>query len=119
MESKRQKKIASVLQRDLAEIFRKQAASHFPGTLITVSKVRVSPDLGLVRSYLSVFPIEKSDDVLTFVKENTSKLRAELAKEVRNQLRIIPTLYYHLDDSMEYEANIEKILREGGENPII
>ncbi|CAI8276041.1 MAG: Ribosome-binding factor A [Owenweeksia sp. TMED14] len=119
MESKRQKKIASVLQRDLAEIFRRQAASHFPGTLITVSKVRVSADLGLVRSYLSVFPIEKGDDVIEFVSKNAPRIRAELAKQVRNQLRIIPALFYHLDDSMEYEANIEKILRDGGENPIL
>jgi len=117
MESTRQKKIASLLQRDLAEIFRGTAASDFPGTLITVSKVRVSPDLGLCRVYLSVFPTDRSELVMAFCEEHAPKLRAALAKKVRNQLRIIPALHYHLDDSMEYEANIDRLLREGGENP--
>ncbi len=118
MESTRQKKIASLLQRDLAEIFRGAAASDFPGTLVTVSKVRVSPDLGLCRVYLSVFPTDRSELVMTFCEEHAPKLRSSLAQKVRNQLRIIPSLYYHLDDSMEYEANIDRLLREGGENPI-
>ena len=118
MESKRQRKIASVLQRDMAEIFRREASNHFHGTIITVSKVRVSPDLGLVRCYLSIFPTNKADEVLDFVKNHAPRLRGELAKQVKNQLRVIPSLYYHLDDSLEYEANIDKILREGGDNPI-
>jgi len=117
MESTRQKKIASLLQRDLAEIFRATAASDFPGTLISVSKVRVSPDLGLCRVYLSVFPTDRSVLVMDYCEEHAPKLRAALAQKVRNQLRIIPALHYHLDDSMEYEANIDRLLREGGENP--
>jgi ribosome-binding factor A len=117
MESTRQKKIASLLQRDLAEIFRATAASDFPGTLISVSKVRVSPDLGLCRVYLSVFPIAKSQDVMAFTEEAAPRLRSALAQKVKSQLRIIPELHYHLDDSMEYEANIDRLLREGGENP--
>jgi ribosome-binding factor A len=117
MESTRQKKIASLLQRDLAEIFRGHAASEFPGTLVSVSKVRVSPDLGLCRVYLSVFPTGKSEGVMTYTQEQAPRLRAALAQKVRNQLRIIPELHYHLDDSMEYEANIDRLLKEGGENP--
>ena len=118
MESTRQKKIASLLQRDLAEIFRANAASDFPGTLVSVSKVRVSPDLGLCRVYLSVFPTDRSESVMAFCEDQAPKLRAALAQKVRNQLRIIPALHYHLDDSMEYEANIDRLLLEGGENPI-
>lgn len=117
MESTRQKKIASLLQRDLAEIFRGMAASDFPGTLVTVSKVRVSPDLGLCRVYLSVFPTDRSQLVMDFTVYQAARLRSALAQKVRNQLRIIPALHYHLDDSMEYEANIDRLLREGGENP--
>jgi ribosome-binding factor A len=54
---------------------------------------------------------------MAFCEEHAPKLRAALAQKVRNQLRIIPALHYHLDDSMEYEANIDRLLREGGENP--
>ena len=118
MSSTRQKKIASVLQQDLAEIFQQLAKREFPGTLITVSKVRVTPDLGMMRAYLSVFPSDRGEKVMEYVAHAQGSIRKELGQRVRHQLRIVPELYYHLDDSLDYEENIDRLLREGGENPI-
>ncbi|MDE0791551.1 MAG: 30S ribosome-binding factor RbfA [Flavobacteriales bacterium] len=118
METTRQKKIASVLQQDLAEIFQLVAKSTFTGTLITVSKVRVTPDLGLCKVYLSVFPTKYSDEVMVHVEANAPALRNELGQRVRHQLRVVPNLKYYLDDSLDYQENIERLLKGGGENPI-
>lgn len=118
MESIRQKRINSLLQHDMAEVFRALAAAEFPGTLITVSKIRVTPDLGLARVYLSFFPIDRTERAMEFIQEHAPRIKNELAGRVRHQLRVIPNLQYFADDSMEYEANIERLLREGGENPI-
>ncbi len=117
MESIRQKRINSLLQHDMAEVFRALAAAEFPGTLITVSKIRVTPDLGLARVYLSFFPIDRTEKAMEFIQEHAPRIKNELAGRVRHQLRVIPNLQYFADDSMEYEANIERLLREGGENP--
>ena len=118
MESIRQKRINSLLQHDMAEVFRALAAAEFPGTLITVSKIRVTPDLGLARVYLSFFPIDRTEKAMEFIQEHAPRIKNELAIRVRHQLRVIPNLQYFADDSMEYEANIDRLLREGGENPI-
>jgi ribosome-binding factor A len=117
MESIRQKRINSLLQHDLAEVFRALAAAEFPGTLITVSKIRVTPDLGLARVYLSFFPVDRTEKAMEFIQEHAPRIKNELAGRVRHQLRVIPNLQYFADDSMEYEANIDRLLREGGENP--
>ncbi|NQW41505.1 MAG: ribosome-binding factor A [Cryomorphaceae bacterium] len=118
MESIRQKRINALLQHDLADVFRALAAAEFPGTLISVSKVRVTPDLGLMRAYLSIFPIDRTQSVMAYINEEAPRIKNELAGRVRHQLRVIPNLQYFADDSIEYEANIDRLLREGGENPI-
>lgn len=109
MESTRQAKIARLLQKELSEIFRSQtAATH--GTIISVTTVRVSPDLSVARVYLSVFPTEKSKEMIETVNANSRTVRYELAQRVRFQLRKTPELSFFLDDSLDYLENIDHLL---------
>jgi len=109
MESTRQAKIARLLQKELSEIFRAQtAATH--GVIISVTTVRVSPDLSVARAYLSVFPPEKGNEIIESINTNARTIRYELAQRVRYQLRKTPELSFFLDDSLDYLENIDHLL---------
>lgn len=118
MESTRQKRIAKLLESDLAEIFQVMAQNNYPGVLISVTKVRVTPDLGLAKVYISPFPVKDVKELMEFINSNKASIRNELGARVRNQLRIVPDLAFYLDDSLDYIENIDKLLRGEGENPI-
>lgn len=109
-ETTRQQKVASLIQQDMAEIFQRDASHAVSGALVSITKVRVSPDLSLAKIYLSVFPFEKHEAILKNVKAISSKLRFELGKRTKNQLRIIPELAFYNDDSMEYVQHIEGLI---------
>lgn len=110
MESTRQAKIARLLQKELSEIFRRETAKTH-GVLVTVSTVRVSPDLSVAKVYLSIFPSEKGPELLESVKESARTIRYELAQTVRFQLRKTPELAFFLDDSLDYLENIDQLLK--------
>lgn len=117
-ESQRQKKIGSVLQRDLVDVLQNAATQGgMQGILISVSKVKVTIDLSVARVYLSIFPNDKAKELLVGIKSNTSLIRHELAQRTKHQLRRIPNLEFFVDDSLEYIDQIEKSLK-GQENPI-
>lgn len=117
-ESQRQKKIASVLQRDLVDILQKAATQGgMQGVLISVSKVAVTVDLSIAKVYLSIFPNNKAKELVTGIRSNASLIRHELAQRTKNQLRRMPHLEFFVDDSLEYIDNIDKSLK-GSENPI-
>lgn len=109
METTRQARIARLLQKELSEIFRSQTAKMH-GTLVSVSQVRVSPDLSVARVYLSVFPSGKSQEILESLKRNARTVRYDLAQRVRFQLRKTPELTFFLDDSLDYIDNIDRLL---------
>lgn len=109
MESTRQAKIARLLQKELSEIFRKQTAK-LRGVLVSVSAVRVSPDLSIARAYLSVFPSDKGQEVIDEVNRSARTIRYELAQIVRYQLRKTPELSFYLDDSLDYIEKIDSLL---------
>lgn len=109
MEGKRVAKISRMLQKELSEIFRKQTAK-MGGVLISVSAVRVSPDLSIAKVYLSVFPPEKSQDILENIKRQTKTVRYDLAQAVKETLRKCPDLQFYLDDSLDYIDNIDRLL---------
>lgn len=111
MESKRLQKIERLIQKDLGEIFLSQTRS-MPGILISVTKVRVSPDLGLAKAYLSVFPSEKGEKILDAINQNKKSVRFELGQLEKNQLRKIPELGFFLDDSLDYLENIDNLLKK-------
>ena len=111
MEGTRLSKIERLLQKELSELFRKQTAVMH-GVLVTVSKVRVSPDLGLAKVYLSFFPSEKSGELLASIEKNKKTLRYDLGQIVRTQLRKIPELKFYPDDSLDYVEKIDKLLKK-------
>lgn len=118
MESTRQLKIAKLLQKEMATILQQLAKDQFPGTLLSVSKVRVSPDLGVAKIYVSIFPVAKTKETFDFLQLNNAKLRGALGNVVGSQLRVVPELMVYVDDSLEYEENIDRLLRGEGESPI-
>ncbi len=109
MDGKRLNKIGRLLQKELGDIFQKQTQGMH-GTLISVSTVRVSPDLSVAKAYLSIFPSEKGEELLKAIRSNTKAIRYELGQRVRSQLRIIPELSFFIDDSLDYIENIDKLL---------
>jgi len=117
MESTRQKKVARQIQKDLAEILLIKGSAILPGALISVSKVRISPDLSYAKVYLSVFPLKDPKGFLKSINDHGSEIRHEIGKRVRHQLRIVPELAFYLDDSVDYAENIERLLRGETDNP--
>ncbi len=109
MEGKRQAKIARMLQKELSEIFRRQTAA-MDNVIVSVSAVRVSPDLSIAKAYLSIFPPEKSQQILNNIKQQSKTVRYELAQAVRQTLRKCPDLAFYLDDSLDYIDNIDRLL---------
>lgn len=110
METKRQQKINRLIQKELSEIFLLETKKT-SGVLVSVTNVRVSPDLGMAHAYLSIFPSEKGDELVKNINENVKSVRFELGKRVGKQLRIIPELVFHLDDSLDYIENIDSLLK--------
>ncbi len=118
METQRQKKIAGVLQKDLADVLQRSATEGgWPGILVSVSKVAVTTDLSIAKVHLSIFPAEHAPEIMESVQAQQAVIRHELARRTRHQLRRMPELSFYLDDSLDYIDKIEKSL-EGGENPI-
>ncbi len=111
MESIRQNKIARLLQKELANIFLKESKNLFDGKLITVTVVRVTPDLSIAKVYLSIFPFKENDNFYTIVNQSAKTIRNSLGKKIRHQLRIVPELVFYQDDSLDYIENIDKLLK--------
>jgi ribosome-binding factor A len=109
MEGTRLSKIERLLQKELSELFRKQTALMH-GTLVSVSLVRVSPDLSNAKVYLSIFPSGKGKEILESIEKNKKTLRFDLGRIVRTQLRRIPELAFYIDDSLDYVEKIDKLL---------
>lgn len=117
-ESQRQKKIGSVLQRDLAEVLQRAATQGgMHGIIISVSKVKVTVDLSVAKVYLSIFPNDKAKELIDGIRSNTPLIRHELAQRTKNQLRRMPNLEFFIDDSLEYIDRIEQSLK-GKDNPL-
>ena len=112
MDSTRQQKISRQIQKDLSEIFIREAAQIFRGVMVSVTTVRVSPDLSYAKVYLSIFPLEKHQQVMSLVEQHGRFIRKALGDRIHNQMRIVPELSFFLDDSLEYIDNIDNLLKE-------
>ena len=118
MESHRQKKIASVLQLDLVDVLQGAARQGgLSGIIISVTKVNVTVDLSIAKVYLSIFPINKSKELIEGIQSNAALIKHELAQRTRHQLRRVPHLSFFLDDSLEYIDQINRSLK-GADDPI-
>lgn len=103
-------KIERLIQKELSEIFRRQTAKTH-GVIVSVSRVRVSPDLSVARAYMSIFPSEQGQLILGNINRNAASVRYELASKVRYQLRKIPLITYYIDDSLDYIEHIDSLLK--------
>ncbi|MFC2137598.1 30S ribosome-binding factor RbfA [Bacteroidota bacterium] len=112
MATTRQNKVSKLIQKDLASIFQLQIKSIYPSGMITVTVVRVTPDLALAKVYLSIFPSNKSNEILEHVQRNVRYFRHQLAQKLKNQLKKMPELDFYLDDSLDYIENIENLLKK-------
>lgn len=109
MENTRQHKIARLIQKDLSDIFLRYART-LSGTLISVSEVRISPDLSIAHAYLSIFPQDKVTATMAQIEEDSHQIRFELGNLERHQLRIIPELNFHLDETIDKMERIDELL---------
>ena len=111
MQETRQARISRLLQKELADIFQSQTRM-MRGVLVSVTRVKISPDLSICPAYLSVFPSDKGEELLENIRGNEKSVRYELGARVRNQLRIIPELRFFLDDSQDYLEKIDGLLNK-------
>ena len=111
MESTRQKKVARLIQKELADIFIKKGNELAHGKLISITKVRVSPDLSFAKVFISIFPATGQDDIIKSIEEHNSRIRFDLGHKIRSQLRIVPEIAFHIDDSLDYIDKIDKLLK--------
>lgn len=111
METTRQQKIARLIQKDLGEIFQLLSRDAFPGNMITVTKVHISPDLSYSKVYLSLFGKTPKAEFLKQLGAHKKEIRRDLGNRIHNQVRIIPELEFFIDDSLDYIENIEKLLK--------
>ena len=113
MASIRQEKIAGLIQKELSQIFRKEARTICIGAMVSVTVVRMSPDMGLAKAYLSIFGSASKDEVFKNIQAQNKTIRHDLAKSTRNQLRRTPELMFFLDDSLDYADQINQLLKDG------
>ena len=100
-----------MIQKELSEIFLLQTKA-MNGVLVSVSAVRISPDMSIVRAYLSVFPSGRAEEIVKNINNNSKSIRFELGNRVRHQLRIIPELKFFVDDSLDYVERIDELLKK-------
>ncbi len=110
MQETRQNRISRLLQKELSLIFQSQTR-QMHGVMVSVTRVKISPDLSICTAYLSIFPSEKGEELLKNINANVSSIRYELGQKVRNQLRIIPELRFFIDDSLDYIEHIDSLLK--------
>lgn len=111
-ENTRQQKVARQIQKDLAEIIRLHGMAAYDGAMVTVSGVKMSPDLAIAKVYVSIFPSAKAEGVMETLEKENSRLRGELGNRVAKQLRIVPELTFFLDDSLDYIEHIDELLKK-------
>jgi ribosome-binding factor A len=109
MESKRQKQVGRLIQKDLGEIFQREFKSLFEGNFVTITDVKLSPDLSVARVYLSFLKANSREEILQNIKVNTKKIRGIFGQKAKNQLRIIPNFSFFIDDTAEYAQKIEQL----------
>lgn len=117
MESKRQLKFAGVIQKDLAEIFQREGMNFLPNTMVTITKVRVTPDLALARIFLSFFNSANISLALNTIKAHAGEIRYKLGGRIKDQVRVVPQLEFFVDDTSEYVERMDKIFDKISKEP--
>jgi len=112
MESTRLQKVSRLLQKELGTYFQRESLNICGGKMVTVTTVRVTPDLGLAKVYLSIFPSVKPEETLEMIKTHTRSIRYDLGKNIHNQMRVVPELDFYIDDSLDYVEKIDELLKK-------
>ena len=110
--STRQLKVGREIQKDLAEIIRGKGMAAFGGAMVTVSEVRMSPDLSVAKVFVSIFPSDRQESVMAILGENVRQIRGELGRVVAKQFRIVPELVFCLDTTLDYASHIDELLKK-------
>ena len=111
MESTRQKKVSRLLQKEAADLFLRKGNEFARGKMISVTRVRISPDLSVARIYISIFPSDGQEDIMKGIQDHSPRIRYEIGRKVGKQLRIVPEISFFIDDSLDYIDNIDRILK--------
>ncbi len=111
MESKRQQKFSRLIQKELSEIFQRDAHSLLPNAMITITKVRATPDLGIVRVFLSFFNTPDTALAINTITAHNAEIRYNLGKRIKDQVRGVPQLEFFMDDTNEYVDKMDKIFK--------
>ncbi|MEY4110369.1 MAG: hypothetical protein RLZZ46_724 [Bacteroidota bacterium] len=101
-----------MIQKDLGELFQREGSSWYTGALVSVTKVRISPDLSAARVYLSIFGTAHKEKIMADIKQHSAEIRKKLGLKAGRQLRVVPSLTFFLDDSVDYAAHIEELLKK-------
>lgn len=112
LEGKRQKQVASVLEKDLNNIFQKLGLTMLGGGMVSIASVKITPDLHEAKIYLSFFNIKDQEGTLKFILDKNWEIKKMLTASIRHQLRTMPVLNYYIDDSLEYADKMETLFRE-------
>ena len=112
IEGKRQKQVAAVIEKDLNEIFQRMGLTMLHGGMISISSVKITPDLFDARIYLSFFKIDDPVKTLNYIQEKSWEIKKELTARVRHQLRSMPQLTFYIDDTLDYVDKMEKLFKE-------
>ena len=112
LEGKRQKQVATVIQKDLNEIFQRLGLSMLNGGMISIASVKITPDLFDARIYLSFFQVTDPQATLNIIQEKAWEIKKELTARVRHQLRSMPQLTFYIDDTLDYVDKMEKLFKE-------
>lgn len=111
-QSKRQLKFSKLIQKEISEIFQKEHSAKFIGSLVTVSDVSMSPDLGLARIYLSIFPVKSTEKIMEEIEAVKSKIRGSLGKRIGKEVRIVPHIAFHADTTAEEAEKMDQIINK-------
>ncbi|MFY0607549.1 MAG: 30S ribosome-binding factor RbfA [Cyclobacteriaceae bacterium] len=109
-QNKRQHKFGRQIQKDLSEIFQRDTRHYFGNGLVTITAVEMSPDLGLAKTYLSVFPIKETETVFKNLEDKKKEVRRLLGNKIGKQVRIVPELVFYHDDTEERASHMDKLI---------
>jgi ribosome-binding factor A len=111
-EGKRQKQVSALLLEEINRIFQKLGLNMIQGGMVSISSVKITPDLFEARIYLSFYQIPKPQEALKLIEDRSWEIKRDLVSSIRNQLRSMPQLTYYIDDSLEYVDKMEILFKE-------
>jgi ribosome-binding factor A len=115
-EGKRQKQVSALLLEELNRIFQKLGLNMIHGGMVSISSVKITPDLFEARIYLSFYQVGKPEEALKHIEDRAWEIKRDLVTSIRNQLRSMPQLSFYIDDSLAYVDKMESLFREINEN---